>query len=75
MHEFKVEGMTCESCANSIQREIKKVDPDVKVQVDIGQKLVKVESGADKDEIATLIEKAGYEVIKTNNLSLKENLE
>ncbi|WII71775.1 heavy metal-associated domain-containing protein [Bdellovibrio sp. 22V] len=68
MYEFKVEGMTCGSCAISIQKVIKKVDPDVKVQVDIGQQLVQVQSETGKEEIASLIEKAGYEVLNSRDL-------
>lgn len=68
MYEYEVSGMTCGSCANSIQKLIRKVDPNGQVHVDLDQQLVHVQSQNDKEDIAVLIERAGFQVLKSRYL-------
>jgi copper chaperone len=63
MYEFKVQGMTCGSCANAITYALRSVDPKVKVSVDIKSQTVRVESSKDQKDLAGLIEEAGYPVV------------
>lgn len=62
MYEVKVSGMTCGSCANSISHVLKSIDPKVKVEVDLKQQIVRVETEKSEKEITALIEEAGFPV-------------
>lgn len=65
MYEFKVEGMTCGSCVNSIRNAVKTLDANAEVNVDLKSQKVKVQSEKKKSEIASTIEEAGYSVLDT----------
>jgi copper chaperone len=60
MIEFRVDSMTCGSCANAITKAVKSVDSDAQVQVEVKDKLVRVESNADVQHIKEAIHNAGY---------------
>ncbi|MDZ4082054.1 MAG: heavy metal-associated domain-containing protein [Bdellovibrionales bacterium] len=62
MYEVKVSGMTCGSCANSISHVLKSIDPKVKVEVDLQEQIVRVETEKSEKEITALIEEAGFPV-------------
>ena len=62
MYEVKVSGMTCGSCASSISHVLKSIDPKVKVEVDLKQQIVRVETEKSEKEITALIEEAGFPV-------------
>lgn len=59
MSVFKVNDMTCAHCEKAIKTEIKKEDPNIKVEVDIPAKTVKVENLPD-DRVIFLLEEIGY---------------
>jgi copper chaperone len=59
MGTFKVEDMTCGHCEKAIKSELAKGDPDVKVDVDLKKKLVKVENLSD-DRVIFLLKEIGY---------------
>lgn len=63
MYEFKVEGMSCQSCVNSISKAVATIDPDSKVRVDLGEQKVTIESIKTIDELSTLVEDAGFTVL------------
>jgi len=44
--QFQIDNMTCGGCANSVTKAIHSVDPQAKVEIDLPQKRVTVESGA-----------------------------
>lgn len=69
MYEFKVDGMTCGSCANTITRALKSSDPQNEVTVDLKGKTVRVESGQDQNELQSVIEDAGYTIVEGNKVS------
>jgi copper chaperone len=62
MYEFKVQGMTCGSCANTITYALRSIDPKVKVSTDVKSGTIRVESSQDQTALSSLIEEAGYAV-------------
>ncbi|WP_141734862.1 heavy-metal-associated domain-containing protein [Oligoflexus tunisiensis] len=68
MYEFKVEGMTCNHCVQTITKTLTKLDQAAKVVADLPNQTVKVESTQDPKTLAAEIEDAGYTVISTRQL-------
>ncbi len=72
---FKIEGMTCEGCANTVAQAIRQVPGVVAVEVSYEKKqaIVGVESGKPipEQEILATLKKAGYtgELLKTQETS------
>ncbi|HEX5125648.1 MAG TPA: heavy-metal-associated domain-containing protein [Rhodocyclaceae bacterium] len=60
MLEFSVEDMTCTDCASTIIEAIKSVAPDASVEVDLKDRLVRVDSEAAAEDIEAAIEEVGY---------------
>jgi len=56
---FKVPDMTCAHCEKAIKSELSKGSPDVKVEVDLKDKTVKVENLTD-DRVLFLLKEIGY---------------
>ncbi len=69
MYEFKVSGMTCGGCANTIAYALRSLDPKVKVSADVKTQTLRVDSTHDQEEISALIEEAGYPVLSGNRIS------
>lgn len=69
MYEFKVTGMTCGSCANTITYALRSLDSKVKVSADLKSQTLRVDSNHDQEEITALIEEAGYPVVSANRIS------
>ena len=74
---YKIEGMTCASCAKAVERVTKKLDGVESSNVNIATEKLNIEYDNQKlkfEDIKLVIEKAGYKVIKENytkNLELK----
>ncbi len=62
MYEFDVQDMTCGGCAASVTRAVQRIDAGAKVEVDLGAKKVKVESGRTLEEVRGAIADAGFPV-------------
>ena len=60
MYQFNVPDMTCGHCVSTITKAVKSEDPQAKVEINLGQYLVKIESTLSQDEIAQQINEAGY---------------
>lgn len=60
MYQFNVPDMTCGGCAGAITRALKAEDPNAKVEVSLGQRLVTVQSQLSREEIAQSIAHAGF---------------
>lgn len=58
---MKVDGMTCQGCAKSVQRSVQRLDPDAQVEVDLPSGRVTVHTRAEALDVAQAITKAGYE--------------
>lgn len=69
MYEFKVQGMTCGSCANTITLALRSLDPKVKVSADVKAQTLRVESNQDQQDLSALIEEAGYTVVAASRTS------
>lgn len=61
MQRFRVETMGCGGCARSVTRAVLAIEPNARIEVDLGGKTVTV-SGADgpADRIARAIAQAGF---------------
>lgn len=60
MYQFNVPDMTCGHCVSTITKAVKTEDPKAKVEINLEQHLVKVESVLSQGEIAQQIAEAGY---------------
>ena len=60
MFKYKVEKMHCMSCFRNIDDAIKEADEAARLNVDIGQKTVSVETTLTSDQVKKLIDEAGY---------------
>jgi len=65
MSIFKVEEMSCGHCEKAIKMELSKGNPQVKVNVDLTKKTVKVENLTD-DRVLFLLKEIGYNPEKMN---------
>jgi copper chaperone len=63
MYELKVEGMSCGHCVSAVTKSVQAIDAAAKVEVDLSQQKVLVNSGACLDEIKAALEDAGYPVL------------
>lgn len=63
MYELQVEGMSCGHCVSTVTRSVRDLDANAKVDVDLGQQKVRVDSSADLEEIKSAIAEAGYPVL------------
>lgn len=57
---FRVEGMTCGSCARRVTRAVQALDANATVKADVALGTVEVGSTADAAAVATAIAAAGY---------------
>jgi copper chaperone len=62
MIEFQVEGMSCQHCAAAVTKAIQAHDASARVQVDLAQGRVAVESVQDANVLQAAIDEAGYNV-------------
>ena len=60
MEEFKIDAMSCGHCASTITSTVKMLDPQANVQVDLGQKKVKIDCTADRATLAAALTEVGY---------------
>jgi copper chaperone len=59
MSTFKVSDMTCAHCEKAIKTELAKGSPEVKVEVNLKDKTVKVDNLSD-DRVIFLLKEIGY---------------
>tara|TARA_B100000315_G_C14065898_1_gene358375 strand:- start:105 stop:308 length:204 start_codon:yes stop_codon:yes gene_type:complete len=58
---YRVSGMSCEGCANSVTNAVKSLAPEATVVVDLAAKAVSVDGFDDSRAIGQAIEDAGFE--------------
>lgn len=63
MYELKVEGMTCGHCVGAVTKSVQGVDAAARVEVNLEQQKVRVDSAASLDDIKSAVEEAGYPVL------------
>ena len=61
-HEFQVAGMSCGHCVRAVEEAVQSVDPQAKVQVELAQGQVQVDSEQPRQALAAAIADAGYTV-------------
>jgi copper chaperone len=61
-HRFEVKGMTCGHCVRAVTDAVRRVDPAARVDVDLQQGTVEVDSTAEPDRLAEAIRDEGYAV-------------
>lgn len=65
MYELRVEGMSCGHCINAVTRAVQGVDAAARVDVDLEQQKVRIDSSASLDDIKSAVEEAGYPVLQS----------
>ena len=58
---LQVTGMTCQGCVNSVERIVKKTDPQALVSIDLKSGRVEADTSTTADLMAKAISAAGYE--------------
>jgi copper chaperone len=61
-HQFQVAGMSCGHCVAAIERALQELDPNARVQVELSQGQVEVDSDAPRETLAAAIADAGYTI-------------
>lgn len=61
MFTLKVPDMSCGHCAQTVEKALKNLDPAARVEVDLTQKTVRVETVATEQKVAEAIRSAGYD--------------
>ena len=68
MQVFRVDDMTCGHCVASITEAVRAVDAAAKVEVDLAQRLVRIEPAeADASGLAGAITAAGYSPVSVKS--------
>jgi copper ion binding protein len=62
MYELQVEEMSCGHCVSKVTKTVLEVDAAAKVEVDLAQRKVRVQSDAALADISEAISEAGYPV-------------
>ena len=60
MFEFKLPQMTCGHCVKAVTAAVRAVDPEAKVEIDLPQQTLRVETGRGRDALAAALSDAGY---------------
>ena len=60
MSTYRVDGMTCQGCANAVANAIKATQPKAEVKVDLTAKTVSVEGAIAADAVRAAVEGAGF---------------
>ncbi len=58
---YKVNGMTCQGCANSVTNAIKAISPQSEISVDLDANRITVEGVNDDAIVAKAVDDAGFE--------------
>lgn len=62
MIEFQVEGMSCQHCVAAVTKAIQAQDAGARVQVELQNGRVRVESSESAERLGAVIAEAGYAV-------------
>ncbi|MFP5492213.1 MAG: heavy-metal-associated domain-containing protein [Bacteriovoracia bacterium] len=68
MYQYNVNGMSCMSCVNHIEKAIKAVDSTSAVEVKLRDGIVNVSSKENLQKIQTVIEEEGYTVTASREI-------
>ena len=62
MYALKVDGMTCGGCAASIKRALQQLDNSARVDVDLTDNTVSVDTHVPLEAVINAIKDAGYDI-------------
>ena len=57
---YRVTGMTCGGCVRAVTKAVNAASPSAKIEVDLGDGIVKIAGGPSEAVVQTAIEKAGF---------------
>ncbi len=60
MHQFQIPNMSCGHCVRAITEAVHAVDPSARVQADVPQHQVQVETTAPREQLVARLSEAGY---------------
>lgn len=60
MLEFDIQNLSCNHCARAVTEAVREVDPQAKVEVDLGRRHVRVDTAADRERVTAALADAGY---------------
>lgn len=60
MYQLKVNDMTCGHCVNRITQAVKTIDPAAKIDANLEQKIVRIDSTHKLAELTAAMAEAGY---------------
>lgn len=60
MLRYRVEGMTCGHCVQTVTKAVMDLDAGADVRIDLASKSVEVRTTAPSEDVARAIEAAGY---------------
>ncbi|QFZ85477.1 copper chaperone [Variovorax paradoxus] len=60
MQAFEIQSMTCGSCAGRITRAIKDLDPQARLEVDLKNRTVRIDTTEDGPSVMAVLTEAGY---------------
>lgn len=63
-----IKGMSCSHCVNHVRQALSELKDSQKVEVNLEQKYVIVETSSNDEEIKEKIEDQGYDVISIENI-------
>lgn len=61
---LKVKDMSCGHCAATIEKTVKGVDADARVEINLAAKTVHVDGAADTAAIVAALDEAGYPSVR-----------
>ncbi len=61
MSNYKIGGMTCEGCVNSVTKALQTALPDSKIEVILASQEVRIEGEHDPKTVEQTIENAGFD--------------
>ena len=67
MKSFTVSDMTCGHCVSTITRAVAGADPSAKVRIDLGNRVVGIDSTKPASEFLAAIRAAGYSPVMGSN--------
>jgi len=60
MQAFEIQSMTCGSCVGRITRAIKDLDPQARLEVDVKQRTVRIDTTENRPTLVAVLTEAGY---------------
>ncbi|RKG54265.1 copper chaperone [Acinetobacter cumulans] len=62
--KLRIDAMTCGGCARSVTANIKDLDPNATVNIDVASKIVEVESTAEQQKLLEVLAEDGFPAVQ-----------